>query len=94
MLRKIEEVKVDIADAKLIEEECKDSLKGFESDHAGLFTETDFIEYAKKCVAGAREKYQSLFSDDTNLARLKKAYRACKVFDVLYLRSGPSVETR
>ena len=41
----------------------------------------------------AFDKYESLFENDEDLKRSKKAFLACKLFDVLYLRSGPSHES-
>ena len=61
--------------------------------YGNILTEEDFIEYAKKCTRGAFLKYKKLFEDDQTLVRIRKANRACKVFDVLFLRSGPSVDT-
>ena len=55
-------------------------------------SEDDFIEYANQCVKGAFEKYRDLFHSDANLAHTRADIQACKVFDVLYLQTGPSHE--
>ena len=58
-----------------------------------FFPEDDFIEYAKECVNGAFFKYRDLFASHANLARTWAAFQACKVFDVLYLKTGPAHES-
>jgi hypothetical protein len=73
--------------------DAKAALANFEAAHDNVLTEEDFISYAKKCVQPAFDKYTSLFTEDAALARAKKAFCACKLFDVLYLRSGPSIES-
>lgn len=65
-------------------------LVQFQKKYGGLITEKDFMEHAKKCVEASIRKYKRLFENDTRLRDLRRAYRACKLFDVLYLQTNPS----
>ena len=88
----LKDVKEELREAKKLVLASEKDVKEFESDYDNILTEEDFIEHAKACGKGAYDKYTQLFSDDQALARARKAFRACQVFDVLYLRSGPSIE--
>ena len=73
--------------------DCAAKLEKFKAEYSNVLSEDDFIEYAKECVKDAFIKYRSLFATDANLARTRAAFRACKVFDVLHLKTGPSHES-
>ena len=64
-----------------------------ESEHRNTLTEDNFVNYTKSCVEGTFDKYHDLFSEDEDLVRVHKAFQSCKLFDVLFLCSGPSVES-
>ena len=61
----------------------------FQKKYEGIVTEEIFLEYANKFVKSAIEKYIKLFRDDEHLRRIRRAFRGCKVFDVLFLQSNP-----
>lgn len=79
---------VQAAEELVVLEESK--LAKFKNSYGDVITEDDFVDYAKKCVNASFEKYSRLFTGDPNLSRVRKALLACKIFDILYLRSGPS----
>ena len=83
----------DLQGAKEVVNVKEEMLAEFESEYGNILTEDDFVNYAKSCVKGAFDKYRELFSEDEDLVRVRKAFRACKVFDILFLRSGPSIES-
>jgi len=57
-------------------------------------TEEDLLEHATKCVKTAVDKYTKFFRDDEHLCRVRRALRACKLFDVLFLLDKqPSLDT-
>ena len=63
------------------------------ASYGNVITEDDFVQYAREKMKPAFDKYESLFENDQDLKRCRKAFLACKLFDVLYLRSGPSHES-
>ena len=57
----------------------------------GPISEEDFMNYAKSKVNCAFEKLDKLFNEDNDIVRTNKALSACKVFDILFLRTRPSI---
>jgi hypothetical protein len=85
---KVEAIAAKHEELKLAKSSLADAttaLMNFEASYNHVLTEEDFIEYAKKCVQPAFDKYNNLFADDAALAQAKKAFQACKLFDVLHL---------
>jgi hypothetical protein len=92
---KVEAIAAKHEELKLAKSSLADAttaLTNFEASYNHVLTEEDFIGYAKKCVQPAFDKYNNLFlfAGDAALAQAKKAFQACKLFDVLHLKSGPS----
>ena len=57
----------------------------------GPISEEDFLSYAKTKVKCAFEKLNKLFNEDNDIVQTNKALSACKVFDILFLRTRPSI---
>lgn len=92
-----EPVAVDAGDIRAEKEdalaEIKENISKPEEDIGavkrnigGLVSMNDYLQYAKSCVDVAYTKYKELFENDADRKRIRKAFLACKVFDVLYLR--------
>ena len=76
------EKKEEVKEAKeLLEQHVKNSDK-FVSDYDNVLTEEDFVDHAEQCVAGSLNKHFKLYLEDTILARTRKAFCACKLFDM------------
>ena len=80
----------EAADVLIVIEETK--LADFKSKYNNIFTEENFVEYAIKCVQVAFNKYIILYTEDVHLIGTPKALPTCKVFDILFLQSRPSVD--
>ena len=57
----------------------------------GPLTEEDFMRYASRKVECAFIKGRKLFNEDVDVVRTNKALSACKVFDIIFLRTSPSL---
>jgi hypothetical protein len=57
-----------------------------------IITKQDFVQYAREKVKPVYDKYTKLYTVGTNLHRSKKAFYANKVFDILFLKTQPSIE--
>ena len=82
----LDERRAALADEKDCLDELKRELLEFKEKHGGMVTEEDLRQYASECVEGALKKYKSLFTDDPQLKRARRAYRACKLFDILFVK--------
>jgi len=76
----------DLADEKEYLDELESKLLAFKEEHGGMVTEEEFWEYAAECVKGSIDKYKKLFADDDDLKRIQRAFRACKLFDILLMK--------
>ena len=75
-----------LADEKDYLDELESELQEFKEQHGGRVTEEELWQYASECVEGAIKKYKRLFTDDQHLKRIRQAFRACKLFDILFLK--------
>jgi len=82
----------ELEDSEEILSSVKEELRTLD-EKLGPITEDDFVEYCKSVTQGAFLKYLKLFDEDRELIRVRKAFRACQVFDILYLHTDPSTET-
>lgn len=82
----LNERREDLSDEKEYLDELESGLHEFREEHGGMVTEEDFWEYAAKCVKGSIDKYNNLFADDADLKRIQRAFRACKLFDILLMK--------
>ena len=76
------EKKEEVKEAKELLEQYVKNLDKFVSDYDNVPTEEDFVDHAEQCVAGSLNKHFKLYLEDTILARTRKAFCACKLFDM------------
>ena len=57
----------------------------------GPISNKDFMNYAKRKVNGAFLKVEKLFNQDDYVALTNRALSGCKVFDILILKTKPSI---
>ena len=85
---------IELESAKKAAEELQIGLVELQKKYEGVMTEEDLMAHAIKCVKTAIDKYTKLFRDDAHLCRVRRACRACKLFDVLFLlETQPSLDT-
>ena len=57
----------------------------------GPISEEDFMNYTKRKVNCAFEMLNKLFNEDNDIVQTNTALSACKVFDILFLCTRPSI---
>ena len=87
----IKEKQKEIDSAKATLNKAKAAFERMKKVYDNVLTHDDFISHAKKVARPALAKYNSLFEQDKHLKRIRQALISCKVFDILHLKSGPSL---
>ncbi|GFH49215.1 hypothetical protein CTEN210_05691 [Chaetoceros tenuissimus] len=87
----LEAKKKEIDEKKKELAEHEDELLELDGTFDGLISEDDFIEYCKDIAKVVFDKYEKLFSDES-IRKAQKAFNACKIFDILWLQDGQTVD--
>lgn len=87
----LEAKKRDLDEKKKELAELEDELLELDGTFDGLISEDDFVEYCKDIAKVVFDKYEKMFSDES-IRKAQKAFVACKIFDILWLQDGRTVD--
>eukprot|EP00957_Ditylum_brightwellii_P014195 1068745-Ditylum_brightwellii.AAC.1 len=61
-----------------------EDLEKLDSELDGIVIEEDFVQHCKEIAGAVFDKYKAMLNNE-HVKKAKRAFMACKVFDILYL---------
>eukprot|EP00957_Ditylum_brightwellii_P048049 3648940-Ditylum_brightwellii.AAC.1 len=68
-----------------------EDLEKLDSDLDEIIIEEEFVQHCKEIAGAVFDKYKAL-PNNVHVKKAKRAFMACKVFDIFYLQDSPDTD--
>eukprot|EP00957_Ditylum_brightwellii_P023341 1762189-Ditylum_brightwellii.AAC.1 len=68
-----------------------EDIEKLDSELDGMIIKEDFVQHCKEITEAVFDKHKAMFNNE-HVKKAQRAFMACKVFDILYLRDSPDTD--